>query len=96
MVSRTMSVNFSSFTINPRDDYNVSINQDKEISVKIIGLESEIDNITSEDLTVFVDTTEHELSESITSLPCYVRVTGDYPCWVVGKYDLKVKVESNN
>ena len=97
MVSRTISVPLTNFTINhTREDYDVTINQDTDIPVKIVGLESEIDSITAEDLTIFIDTTEEELSESITALPGYVRVTGDYPCWAVGKYDLKVIVESTN
>ncbi len=97
MVSRTISVPFSSFMINhTREDYDVTINQDTDIPVKIVGLESEIDSITAEDLTIFIDTTEAELSENVTALPGYVRVTGDYPCWAVGKYDLKVIVEPTN
>ncbi len=97
MVSRTISVPFTHFGItHTRDDYNVIISQDKDIPVKIVGLESEIDSVTAEDLTINVDTTEMELSENITALSGYVRVMGDYPCWAVGKYDLKVKIEANN
>lgn len=97
MVSRTISVPFTHFDIiHTRDDYNVTINQDKDISVKIVGLESDIDSITADDLTIIIDTTEQELSQNVTSLSGYVRVMGDYPCWAVGKYDLKVKVEANN
>lgn len=96
MVSRTISVPFSNFTINhTRDDFNVSINQDKDISVKIVGKESHIDSISAENLTIVVDTTEQELTDSTTTLSGYVQVMGDYPCWAVGKYDLKVIVESN-
>lgn len=97
MVSRTISVPFTHFGItHTRDDYNVIISQDKDIPVKIVGLESEIDSVTAEDLTINVDTTEMELSENITSLPGYVRVMGDYPCWAVGTYNLGVTIEKNN
>lgn len=94
MVSRTISVPFTHFDIiHTRDDYNVTINQDKDISVKIVGLESDIDSITADDLTIIIDTTEQEFSQNVTSLSGYVRVMGDYPCWAVGKYDIKVKIE---
>lgn len=95
MVSRTMSIPLTNFGItHTRDDYNITINQDKDIVIKLLGLESDINNITAEDITIDIDTTELELSESVTALPGYVRIMGDYPCWAVGKYDVKVKVES--
>ena len=97
MVSRTISVPFSNFTINhTRDDYNVTINQDKDVVVKLIGMKSDIENITADDLTIIVDTTELELSENTTSLPGHVAIMGDYPCWAVGKYNLGVIIEENN
>lgn len=95
MVSRTMSIPLTNFGVtHTRDDYNVTINQDKDIVIKLLGLESDINNITAEDIKIDIDTTELELSESVTALPGYVRIMGDYPCWAVGKYDVKVKVES--
>jgi hypothetical protein len=97
MVSRTISIPFSNLTIKHiRDDFNVTINQDKDISVKIVGKESYIDSISSENLSILVDTTEQELSDGTTTLSGYVVVLGDYPCWAVGKYDVKVEVSSIN
>ncbi|MBQ8766697.1 MAG: hypothetical protein IJZ16_07820, partial [Clostridia bacterium] len=67
MVSRTISIPFSNFTVKHiRDDYDVSINQDKDISVKIVGKESHIDSISAENLSILVDTTEQELTDSTT------------------------------
>ena len=95
MVSRTISIPFSNFTVKHiRDDYDVSINQDKDISVKIVGKESHIDSISAENLSILVDTTEQELTDSTTMLSGYVVVMGDYPCWAVGKYDIKVSVKA--
>ena len=94
MVSRNISIPVSNFTINhTRDDYNVTINQDKDIVVKLIGMKSDIENITSDDLTIVVDTTELELSESTTFLPGHVAIMGDYPCWAVGTYNTGVIIE---
>lgn len=96
MVSRTISVPFSNFTINhTRDDFEVAINQDKNITVKLVGLESDIENVTADDLTIIVDTTELELSESVTSIPGHVSVMGEQPCWAVGTYNLSVIVKAN-
>lgn len=97
MVSKTINVPISNFTVNNnRDDYTVSINQDKNISVKIVGKESHIDSISAENLTIIVDTTEQEINENVTTMSGYVRIMGDYPCWAVGKYDVKVKVIQSN
>ena len=97
MVSKTINVPISNFTVNNnRDDYTVSINQDKNISVKIVGKESHIDSISAENLTIIVDTTEQEINENVTTMSGYVRIMGDYPCWAVGKYDVKVKVIPSN
>ena len=93
MVSRTINIPVSNFTVNnTRDDYKVSINQDKNISVKIVGKESYIDSISAENLTIVIDTTEQEINENITTMSGNVRVMGDFPCWAVGRYDVKVKV----
>ncbi len=97
MVSKTINVPISNFTVNNnRDDYTVSINQDKNILVKIVGKESHIDSISAENLTIIVDSTEQEISENVTTMSGYVRIMGDYPCWAVGKYDVKVKVIPSN
>lgn len=95
MASRTISIPFSNFTVaHTRDDYDVSISQDKDISVKIVGKESHIDSISAENLTIVVDTTEQEITDSTTTLSGHVAVMGDYPCWAVGKYDIKVSVKA--
>ena len=97
MVSRTINVPVSNFTINnTRDDYTVSINQDKNISVKIVGKESYIDSISAENLTIVIDTTEQEINDNITTMSGDVRVMGDFPCWSVGRYDVKVNVTPLN
>lgn len=96
MVSRTISVPFSNFTINhTRDDFDMDINQDKNITVKLVGLESDIENVTADDLTIIVDTTELELSENVTSIPGHVSVMGEQPCWAVGTYNLGVIIKAN-
>ena len=97
MMSRTISIPFSNFTVkNNRDDFTVAISQEKDISVKIVGKESYIDSISAENLSILVDTTEQEITDNTTVLSGYVVVTGDYPCWAVGKYDVKVEVVSIN
>ena len=97
MVSRTIIVPFSNLTVNnTRDDYTVSINQDKNISVKIIGDEAYIDSISADNLTLMIDTTEQEINEKITTMSGNVRIIGDFPCWAVGRYDVRVKITPLN
>ena len=97
MVSRTIIVPFSNLTVNnTRDDYTVSINQDKNISVKIIGDEAYINSISADNLTLMIDTTEQEINEKITTMSGNVRIIGDFPCWAVGRYDVRVKITPLN
>lgn len=93
MVSRTISIPSSNITVNNnRDDFNVEITQDKDVSVKIVGMESHIDSISAENLSIVVDTTEQEITDGVSTLSGTVIVSGDYPCWAVGNYDIKVRV----
>ena len=97
MISKTISIPVSNLTlIHTRDDYDVTLNHNKDVVVKLVGLKSEIESITADDLSIVLDTAELELSENITSIPGFVRVTGDFPCWAVGKYNLNVIIEENN
>lgn len=93
MVSRTISVPVSQFLIkNNRDDFKVELNQSKDVSVKIVGKESYIDSISADNLSIIIDTTEQEISDNTTTLSSYIVIIGDYPCWAVGNYDIKVNV----
>ncbi len=97
MVSKTITVPAKNISIvNNRDDYSVTALKDKDIAVKVVGKESDIDNITADNLSIVVDTTEQEIVNNTTALQGYVVVSGDFPCWSVGHYDVKVKVTPLN
>ncbi len=97
MVSRTISIPASKITVkNNRDDYNVEVNHNNDVYVKLVGIETYIDSVSVDDLSIVIDTTDKEITDSSSSLSGTVVVTGDCPCWAVGKYDIKVKVESKN
>ena len=97
MVSKTITVHSENISIkNSRDDYSVTALTDKDIAVKIVGKEENIDNITADNLSIIVDTTEQEIVDNTTVLQGYVVVSGDFPCWSVGRYDVKVKVTPLN
>lgn len=96
-VSKTITVPAKNISIvNNRDDYSVTALKDKDIAVKVVGKESDIDNITADNLSIVVDTTEQEIVNNTTVLQGYVVVSGDFPCWSVGHYDVKVKVTPLN
>ncbi len=97
MVSKTITIPASKITIkNNRDDYSVSAVGNRDITVKLVGSENYIDTITSNDLSIQVNTSEQEISEQTTVMQGNVIVSGDYPCWAVGRYDVKVKVVAKN
>ena len=95
MVSKTMVIPSSQITVNnSRDDFNVQLGNNKDVTVKLVGIESEIDSISANNLTIIVDTSGQEIFDNTTVLKGTVNVAGDYPCWAVGTYDIKVKVNS--
>ncbi len=93
MVSKTIVIPTSKITIkNSRDDYSVALNNNRDIAVKLVGTENYINSISSDNLSIQVDTAEQEIFENTTVLQGRVVLSGDYPCWAVGRYDVKVKV----
>lgn len=97
MVSKTIAVPSKQISvINNRDDFSVTSIADKDIAVKVVGAENYINNITADNLSVVVDTTEQEIVNNTSVLQGYVVVSGDFPCWSVGRYDVKVKVTPLN
>lgn len=97
MVSKTITVPAKSISVlNNRDDFSVSVINNKDIAVKVVGKEGYIDNISADNLSIVVDTTEQEITKNTNILQGYVVVSGDFPCWCVGRYDVKVKVTSLN
>ncbi len=94
MVSKSVVIPASQISvINSRDDYIVDLGNNKDITVKLIGIENKLDNVSIDNLSIVVDTSGQEISDETSVLTGYVLVTGDYPCWAVGNYDVKVTVE---
>ncbi len=97
MVSKTIIVPSKNISVlNNRDDFSVSVTNNKDIAVKVVGKEGYIDNITADNLSIVVDTNEQEINNNTNVLQGYVVVSGDFPCWSVGRYDVKVKATSLN
>lgn len=92
--SKTLTVPVSAIKIkNERDDFAVRLNSTKDISVTLVGPETEIDAITADYLRIEVDTADKTILPDTKTLQGKVIVSGDYNCWAVGKYDVKVAVE---
>lgn len=95
MSSKTLTIPVSNVTIkNTRDDYKVTLNTTKDITVTIVGTKEDIDAITADDLAIEIDTADKTITDDTKVLQGNVIVTSEYNCWAFGKYDIKVKVEA--
>ncbi len=95
MSSKTLTVPVSNVTIkNTRDDYKVTLNATKDITVTIVGPKEDIDAVTSDDLAIEIDTADKTITDDTKVLQGNVIVTSEYDCWAFGKYDIKVTVEA--
>ncbi len=95
MSSKTLTIPVSNVTIkNTRDDYKVTLNTTKDITVTIVGTKEDIDAITADDLAIEIDTADKTITDDTKVLQGNVIVTSEYDCWAFGKYDIKVKVEA--
>lgn len=93
---RTITIPASKITIkNNRSDFDVALSQDKDITVTVIGIPSELDKITPDNISIVIDTADKTITNDTTVLPGKVSVSGSNSCWAFGKYDIKVKVTPN-
>lgn len=95
--TKTISVPASAISVkNNRDDFKVSLNTSKAVSVTVIGTRADLDAITAEDLRIEIDTADKVLANETQVLSGKVIVNGDLNCWAYGKYDIKVKVKETS
>ncbi len=95
MNSKTLTIPISNIKIkNSRDDYNVTLNTTKDVTVTIVGPQEDIDAITAADLAIEVDTADKTITSDTKSLQGTVVVSSEYDCWAFGKYDIKVSIKS--
>ena len=92
---RTFSVPASSITLsNNRDDFDVSLNQTRTITVTVIGREEDLEDLSVDDIKISVDTADKTISESTTAVQGAVTIGDGSLCWAFGKYDIKVTVSA--
>ena len=95
MSTKTMSIPSSAVKIkNDRDDFDVRLNSTKDITVTLVGPQADIDAITADNIRIEVDTADKTIVNDTKVLQGKVIVSGDYNCWAIGKYDIKVAVKS--
>ncbi len=93
MTRKTISIPASNIVVkNSRDDFNVKLNTKNDITVTLVGSQEDLDAITIENLKIEVDTTDKLLISDTRTLQGTVVVSGEYKCWAIGKYDIKVSV----
>ena len=94
MSTKTMSIPSSAVKIkNDRDDFDVRLNSTKDITVTLVGPQADIDAITADNIRIEVDTADKTIVNDTKVLQGKVIVSGDYNCWAIGKYDIKVAVK---
>lgn len=93
MQTKTFVVPASNISLkNSREDFNVAIESNKEISVTVIGPAESLDALKVEDIVLQVDTADKVISSETKTIQARAIINGDYNCWGLGKYDIKVKV----
>ncbi len=93
MERKTISVPASNITIkNSRDDFSVRLNSKNDITVTLVGVKEDLDTITADNLKIEIDTADKQISADTKTLQGTVVVNGEYTCWAIGKYDIKVYV----
>lgn len=91
--SKTITVPTSKITLkNNRNDFNVVLNEKKDIAVTIIGTTAALEKVTVDNITIQVDTTDKSLSKDTNTISAKVVINDNSECWAFGKYDIKVKV----
>ena len=94
MSTKTMSIPSSAVKIkNDRDDFDVRLNSTKDVTVTLVGPQADIDAITADNIRIEVDTADKTIVNDTKVLQGKVIVSGDYNCWAIGKYDIKVAVK---
>lgn len=93
--SKSVIVPASAISIkNNREDFSVRLNTKNSVTVTLVGPKADIEAINADNVRIEVDTAEKIIMNDTTSLQGKVIITGDYNCWAVGKYDVKVSVKS--
>lgn len=97
MISKTVTIPASKISVkNSRDDFDVQLSNNRDIAVKLVGSEKYINDISADNLAIEVNTADQEIFSNTSSLQGTIIVSGDYPCWAVGRYDIKVNVKQVN
>lgn len=93
MSTKTMTIPSSAIKIkNDRDDFDVRLNSTKDITVTLVGPQTDIDAITADNIRIEIDTADKTIANDTKVLQGKVIISGDYNCWAIGKYDIKVAV----
>ncbi len=80
---------------NNRNDFNVSLKDNKDIIVTVVGTSSDLEKITADNISVIIDTADKQITNDTNTITANVTVVGSNNCWAFGKYDIKIKTTSN-
>lgn len=92
LVSKTVTVPASKAKIvNADKNYNVEINDSRDLSFKVIGDEDTIKGINSDNITLTADLQGTAINENTTSAVAVASIPSG-KCWVCGKNDIMISV----
>lgn len=93
MATKTFVVPASKISLkNAREDFKVTVENNKEFSVTVIGPTDSLEALTVDDIVLQIDTADKVISADTKTMEARAIINGDYNCWGSGKYDVKVKV----
>lgn len=93
--SKTITIPASTIKVkNNRSDFNVALNENKDITITVIGTTTALESVTADNISVVIDTMDKTISKDTTTMSASVTIN-DGNCWAFGKYDIKVKVTAN-
>lgn len=94
--SKTITVPASKIVLKDnRNDFKVTLNDNKDIAVTVIGTPASLEKITADNISIVVDTADKSLTKDTNVIPAKVLVNSENGCWAFGKYDIRVKVTPN-
>lgn len=91
-IQKTLTLNSSNVVVkNNRSGQSVKVVTEK-ISVQVVGPESQVSKLTSEDLYANLDMSTQADSSGTVNMPVTISFTDAPGCWVYGKYTVSVQL----
>lgn len=75
-------------------EYKADITQNS-LSVTIIGPKSQIDSLSSDDITAVIDTKDYKGTTGSVQMPVKIKINGANSCWAYGSYKANLTISQS-